>query len=251
MSQFGGAFHTLCLRSGMKLKLRLTNLDRLGRAKGLAEVGRGPRPRGWPRKPQNVVISSSHGSPSDFPVYDSPPSPIPPQVEREPKEFLSDMKNRSGNPSCGISGRLKERNHDARQVKGEIISGAPTAVPIRIPFLESKHTLWLVAEGYPLVPAPKTPTNRLQSSKKTLPGTVEKKEETFLLPHAFIDRLASFSVRYTAELCTVRRKLLRTDDKTVLRQVRDCTKQDGPNVRQYSDDSRFVLEGTNSKLSSG
>jgi hypothetical protein len=51
------------VRSGVKLKLRLTNLYWLGWAQRLAEVGRGPRPRGWPRQPQNVVkveIACSH-----------------------------------------------------------------------------------------------------------------------------------------------------------------------------------------------
>jgi hypothetical protein len=92
---------------------------------------------------------------------------------------------------------------------------------VPITFLETKHTLWSIAEGDPL--APENSENSGKSIVKLkgdydwpysvpLPTTVEKKGETFLLPHTFMDRLASFSVRYTAELRIVRGKL-RTDDK--------------------------------------
>ncbi|KAJ7933781.1 hypothetical protein B0H13DRAFT_1951935 [Mycena leptocephala] len=196
-----------------------------------------------------ALISSSHGAPSDLPVYTRRPTPPPivSQVEREPKEFLYHIKNRSGNPWATLtvqgdprltkliptitqgsnlngSVQLSLRSPEAIQavcilVKGEIISGAPTAVPIT--FLETKHTLWSIAEGDPL--APENSENSGKSIVKLkgdygwpysipLPTTVEKKGETFLLPHTFMDRLASFSVRYTAELRIVRGKL-RTDDK--------------------------------------
>jgi hypothetical protein len=96
------------------------------------------------------------------------------------------------------------------------LEGGPAAAPIV--FLESKHTLWSAAEGDPLAPGNsgksviKLKGDYQWPFSLPIPTTLTKNGETFSLPHTFLDRVASFSVRYAAELRIVRGKL-RPDDK--------------------------------------
>ncbi|KAJ7267630.1 hypothetical protein B0H12DRAFT_1098057 [Mycena haematopus] len=206
-----------------------------------------------------ALISSSHGAPSDLPLYTRRPTPPPPaaRVERQPKEFTYELKNRAGTPWATLtvqgdprltkviptvmegsdlvgSVRLALRSAEAIQavcilIKGEIVEGGPAAIV----FLESKHTLWSAAEG-----DPQAPENSGKSILKLqgdyhwpfslpLPTTLTKDGETFRLPHTFLDRLASFSVRYSAEMRIVRGKL-RPDDKITCRFGYFSMQQPGP-----------------------
>ncbi|KAF7376565.1 hypothetical protein MSAN_00072800 [Mycena sanguinolenta] len=192
-----------------------------------------------------ALINSSHAALSDLPVYTRRPTPPPAaQVNREPKEFTYEIKNRGGTPWATLtvhgdprltkaiptimegsnlvgSVKLALRSAEAIQaicvlIKGEVMQGGPAAVPLV--FLESKHTLWSAADG-----DPQAPENLGKSVLKlqgdyhwpfsiALPTTLTKDSETYRLPHTFLDRLASFSVRYVAEMRIVRGKL-RPDDK--------------------------------------
>ncbi|KAJ7879617.1 hypothetical protein B0H14DRAFT_2709470 [Mycena olivaceomarginata] len=195
-----------------------------------------------------ALISSSHAAPSDLPVYTRRPTPPPAlaPVEREAKEFTYEAKNRGGTPWATLtvkgdprltkaiptvmqgsdlvgSVKLALRSAEAIQavcilIKGEILEGGPAAAPIV--FLESKHTLWSAAEGDPLAPGNsgksviKLKGDYQWPFSLPIPTTLTKNGETFSLPHTFLDRVASFSVRYAAELRIVRGKL-RPDDKVV------------------------------------
>ncbi|KAJ6594429.1 hypothetical protein B0H19DRAFT_1095463 [Mycena capillaripes] len=192
-----------------------------------------------------ALISSSHASPTDLPVYSRRPTLPPPMapVARE-KEFTYHIKILSGNPWATLTvqgdARLTKLNPTIRQgsnlignvklnlrsteaiqavcilVKGEIMDGGPASPPII--FLNSKHTLWSAAEGDPNAPESSGKSVlKLKGEYQwpytiSLPATLSKDGETYRLPHTFLDRVASFSVRYTAELRVVRGKL-RTDDK--------------------------------------
>ncbi|KAJ6498815.1 hypothetical protein C8R45DRAFT_897469 [Mycena sanguinolenta] len=196
---------------------------------------------------EEALINSSHAAPSDLPVYTRRQTPPPPaQIEREPKEFTYEIKNRGGTPWATLtvqgdprltkaiptimegsdlvgSVKLALRSAEAIQavcvlIKGEVMQGGPAAAPLV--FLESKHTLWSAAEGDPQAPQNSGKSVlKLQGDYQwpfsiTLPTTLTKDGETYRLPHTFLDRLASFSVRYAAEMRIVRGKL-RPDDKRV------------------------------------
>ncbi|CAK5265425.1 unnamed protein product [Mycena citricolor] len=106
-------------------------------------------------------------------------------------------------------------------VKGEIINGGPAAVPIA--FLDIKHCIWSASEGDPNAGSS---TSAPSSSVKLkgayewpfairIPTTVTYKDGSqYRLPHTYLDKLAFFSVRYTAELRVVRGKL-RLNDRTL------------------------------------
>ncbi|KAJ7784473.1 hypothetical protein B0H16DRAFT_1492632 [Mycena metata] len=190
-----------------------------------------------------ALISSSHGD-SELPVYTGRRAPPPQPVVREPQEFTHEIKARGGVPWATLtiqsdprltkavptitegsnldgSVKLALRSVETIQavcvlIKGEIMDGGPASIPIS--FLDLKHTVWSAAEGDPLAPE-----NTGKSMLKLkgdyhwpfsieLPTTLTKDGQTFRLPHTFMDRLASFSVRYTAELRILRGKL-RPDDK--------------------------------------
>ncbi|KAF8200065.1 hypothetical protein K438DRAFT_1823146, partial [Mycena galopus ATCC 62051] len=118
--------------------------------------------------------------------------------------------------------RLALRNPETIQavcilIKGEILEGRTATAPIV--FLNSKHTLWSAAEGDPQASENSAGKSNLKLQGDyhwpftvPIPTTMTKNGETFRLPHTFLDRLASFSVRYSAELRLVRGKL-RPDDK--------------------------------------
>lgn len=98
------------------------------------------------------------------------------------------------------------------------MDGGPASPSIN--FLNLKHTLWSAADGDPNASESSNTGKSVLKLKGeyewpytiSLPATLSKDGETYRLPHTFLDRIASFSVRYTAELRVVRGKL-RTDDK--------------------------------------
>ncbi|KAJ6508090.1 hypothetical protein DFH09DRAFT_1199322 [Mycena vulgaris] len=193
-----------------------------------------------------ALVVSSNGDQSGLPAYTRRPTPPPPaaQVDREPKRCSYEIKNRSGpwatlvvhgdarltraipmviqGTNLAGSATLALPNPDAIQavcilIKGELVSG--TTPVTRTAFLDSKHTLWSAAEGDPNAPenSAKSSAVKLKGDYSwpfsiELPATVSRDGEAFRLPHTFLDRLASFSVQYTAELRIVRGKL-RVDDK--------------------------------------
>ncbi|KAJ7680810.1 hypothetical protein DFH06DRAFT_1164245 [Mycena polygramma] len=208
-----------------------------------------------------ALISSSHAAPSDLPVYTRRPTPPPAATQVERQEFPYHIKNRSGVPWATITiqgdARLTRRLPTIRQgsslvgsvklnlrsaetiqavcilVKGEILDGGPTSAPINL--LEIKHTLWSAAEGDPNAPAENSNGKGVLKLKGDyqwqytipIPTTVTKDGETFRLPHTFLDRHGSFSVRYSAELRIVRGKL-RSDDKLNCPFAYFSMKQPGP-----------------------
>ncbi|KAJ7141279.1 hypothetical protein C8R44DRAFT_763116 [Mycena epipterygia] len=188
------------------------------------------------------LVASSHGS--DLPAYTRRPTPPPraAPVERELKKFPYEIKTRGGlawatflihgdprltkamptimeGSNLVGSVTLNLQTVETIQaicilIKGDIVSGS---IPLtRTSFLEVKHTVWSAADEN----TGKNSAGKLRGDYSwpfsiPLPGTVGKDGKTYRLPHTFNqDRLASFSVQYTAELRIVRGKL-RTDDKAL------------------------------------
>ncbi|KAJ7782336.1 hypothetical protein DFH07DRAFT_320702 [Mycena maculata] len=200
---------------------------------------------------ESLVISSNPPTDQpDLPIYTRRPTPPPAAArveQREPKKFAFEIKNRGktlwatllvhGDPrlskviptvleGSNLEGSfaLSLQSPDAIQaicivIKGEIVKGT---VPLsRTAFLESKKLLWSSAEGDPQAPGNtgKNSTLKLKGEyiwpfSIELPKTLSRDGKTFSLPHTFLDRLASFSIQYTAELRMVRGKL-RPDDRVM------------------------------------
>ncbi|KAJ7121310.1 hypothetical protein C8R43DRAFT_1033808 [Mycena crocata] len=191
------------------------------------------------------LVASSHGT-SDLPTYTRRPTPPPRAVQAEntPRKFQYEIKNRSGKPWTTLfvhgdhrltkviptimegsnfngSVTLNLQSTETIQavyllIKGEIVNGTMPAVK-RHAFLDVKHILWSPAGD--ASQASKNSMGKLKGEydwpfSVELPKTYSKKGETFRLPHTFLDRLAYFSVQYTAELRIARGKL-RPDDKVI------------------------------------
>ncbi|KAJ7784457.1 hypothetical protein B0H16DRAFT_1492564 [Mycena metata] len=216
------------------------------------------RPPSYDGSGHEALISSSHGD-SELPLYTGRRTPPPHPVVREPQEFTHEIKTRGGVPWATLtiqgdsrltkavptitegsnldgSVKLALRSVETIQavcilIKGDIMNGGPTSAPIS--FLDLKHTVWSAAEGDPL--ARKNTGKSMLKLKGDyhwpfsieLPTTLTKDRQTFRLPHTFMDRLASFSVRYTAELRILRGKL-RPDDKVACPFVYFSMRQPGP-----------------------
>ncbi|KAJ7212926.1 hypothetical protein GGX14DRAFT_519162 [Mycena pura] len=208
-----------------------------------------------------AMVASSHGAPSDLPAYTRRPTPPPiVHVDRKPQLFTYHIKNRSGvswatltvqgdprltklaptiveGSSIVGSVELALQSAEAIQavsvlVKGELRPIAPAAVPVL--FLELKHVLWSAAEGDPRSPgtSSKISGGKLKGDYNwpfsiALPTSVCKDGKTFQLPHTFLDRIAGFSMRYTAELRIIRGKL-RPDDKVLCIFAYFSMRQPGP-----------------------
>ncbi|KAJ7661671.1 hypothetical protein B0H17DRAFT_1094182 [Mycena rosella] len=186
-----------------------------------------------------ALVVSANADHADLPAYTRRPTPPPAaaQVEREPKKFVYEIKTRgrswatlvvhgdarlgSGVPTVtegsNLVGSVKLSLQSTEtiqavciMIKGEILSGTTPSVT-RTPFLEFKHTLWPGADGDSQAPG-KLKGEYDWPFSIPLPKTVSKDAQPYRLPHSFAERLASFSVQYTAELRVVRGKL-RMDDK--------------------------------------
>ncbi|KAJ7507137.1 hypothetical protein B0H11DRAFT_1970392 [Mycena galericulata] len=211
------------------------------------------------------LVISSNADDSDLPVYQRRPTPPPrpAQAELEPRKFTYELKNRGKTPWATLfihgdprfnnriiptvlegsnldgSVTLNLQSPETIQavcilIKGEIVSGS--APMTRTAFLESRHELWSAAEGDPRA-SENTVTGKNSTVKLKgdyhwplsiqLPTTLCKDGKNFTLPHTFLDRLASFSVQYTAELRLVRAKL-RPDDKVACTFGYFSMRQPGP-----------------------
>ncbi|KAF7328246.1 hypothetical protein MVEN_02564500 [Mycena venus] len=208
--------------------------------------------------PQLGSSQAVSNSPEILLAYTRRPTPPPTaQIDREPKEFTSGIKNRGG--TCATftvrgdprlskaipviiqgsnlvgSAQLALRSSEAIQavcilIRGEIVFDVDAAPST---FLKAKHILWSAAEG-----DPQAAGNSGKSIVKLkgdyhwpfsfpVPPTFRKDGQTFWLPHAVWDQQASFRVKYTAELCIVRGKL-KLDDRTSLRFAYCSMQQLGP-----------------------
>ncbi|KAK7005954.1 hypothetical protein R3P38DRAFT_3040562 [Favolaschia claudopus] len=211
-----------------------------------------------------ALINSSQAATSDLPVYSRRPSPPPPtanQVEREPREFVYEAKTRLGGgvpwATLTVQGdprltrviptitegsnlvgsvKLALRSPEAIQaicilIKGEVVQGGPANVAIPTFFVETKHTIWSATEGDPQAPEgsgkSKLKGDYVWPFSLPIPSTVTKDGQTWRTPHSFVDTIASFSIRYTAELRIVRGKL-RPDDKVSCTFAYFSMQQPGP-----------------------
>ncbi|KAJ7628399.1 hypothetical protein FB45DRAFT_918187 [Roridomyces roridus] len=197
---------------------------------------------------ESLVVSSNAAS--DLPAYTRRPTPPPPTaaaVPQEPREFSYEIKTRSGTPwakmtiqgNQRLTGKVVPTMLEGDKLKGRVTLSLASAETIQAvcvlikgsivdanasgpvtqtPFLQLKHTLWSASEGDPNGSAG-APKVKLKGEYEwplsiSLPAALQKAGKTYSLPHTFLDRIAAFSVRYTAELRVVRGKL-RMDDKVM------------------------------------